>query len=307
MCVRIAPALLVLALALVACGGDDSGGDEARLKAVATTTQVADLLRHVGGERVQVHQILPPEADPHTYEPRPSDAVSLAEASVVFKSGGDLDSWLDELLDSAGGDADVISLIDHVRTIPGDDEADPHWWQDPRNAILAVAAIRDALIDADPDGRATYERNAAGYAKRLERLDSDIATCMRQVPPGRRKLVTSHDALAYFARRYDIEVVGALIPSLSTEGQPSAREIDDLVEQIHDEGVNAIFPEAQVSEKLEQAVSSEAGASVGQALWTDSLGARGSTGHSYLAAMAFNARAMVDGMTSGDVVCHAGP
>ena len=309
---RVLISLLVVACitpVLSSCGDDaGSGGSEAHLTAVATTTHVADFVANVGGERVDVEGILSPGGDPHAYEPRPSDAAALADAAVVFKSGGDVDGWLDELIDNAGADAELVSLIDHVRTIRGEDEHageenDPHWWQDPRNAILAVAAVRDALIDADPEGRDIYRRNAAAYTRRLERLDSAIAACMVKVPTGQRKLVTTHDALGYFARRYDVEVVGALIPSLSTQAQPSLKDIDALVGQIRDEGVQAIFPETAINDRLEQAVSREAGAEVGESLLADSLGREGSTGDTYLEAMASNTEAMVDGMTAGKITC----
>jgi ABC-type Zn uptake system ZnuABC Zn-binding protein ZnuA len=307
---RMPVLLLVLgsiALPLTSCGGDaDSGaGDQAKLTAVATTSQVADLVSNVGGARVDVDGILPSGGDPHAFEPRPSDAASLTDAPVVFRSGGDLDGWLDELLDNAGADADVVSLIDHVHTIRADTggEIDPHWWQDPRNAILAVAAVRDALTEVDPKGRATYRRNAAAYTRRLRRLDSQIAACMARVPAARRKLVTTHDALGYFADRYHVEVVGALIPSLSTQAQPSVEDINALVDQIRDEGVKAIFPETAINDKLEQAVSREADAEVGAPLWTDSLGREGSRGDTYMEAMASNTEAIVDGMTAGQVAC----
>jgi len=126
---------------------------------------------------------------------------------------------------------------------------------------------------------------------------------MAQVPAGLRKLVTTHDALGYFADRYDVEVVGALIPSLSTQAQPSVEDINALVGQIRDEGVKAIFPETAINNKLEQAVSREAGAEVGKPLWADSLGPEGSTGDTYLKAMAFDTEVMVDGMTAGKVAC----
>ena len=294
--------VLLAALVLAGCSSEESGSGE--ITVVATTTQVADLVRNVGGERADVHEIISAGADPHDYEPRPSDAVSLTEAAVVFKSGGDLDGWLDDLLDNAGGDAEVVSLLDHVETIKGEGEIDPHWWQDPRNAMLAAAGARDALTEADPEGRETYRRNAAAYTKELERLDSEIADCMEKVPTGQRKLVTTHDALGYFARRYGVEVVGALIPSLSTQAQPSVRDINALVDQIRDEGVQAIFPETAINDELEQAVSREAGAEVGKALWADSLGREGSSGDTLLKAMAFNTQAMVDGMTDGKVACR---
>ena len=296
------PALLLLLVALAlatGCGDDDGDAGGSEVAAVATTTQVADIVRNVGGDRVEVDGILPVEADPHDYEPRPSDAAALTEADVVFRSGGDIDEWLGELIESAGGDASEVTLLDSVRAL-GDD---PHWWQDPANAILAVGAVRDALVEADPRGRATYERNAAAYTGRLRALDADIEGCIERLPPDTRKLVTTHDSLGYFARRYGVEVIGAVIPSLSTQAQPSARDVDDLVRQIKGEGVEAIFPEVAVSQRLERAISRESGAEVGRELWTDSLGPEGSGAGTYLSAMRANADALAEGMSGGRVRC----
>jgi ABC-type Zn uptake system ZnuABC Zn-binding protein ZnuA len=297
---------LVLAAAVFAGCRDEAGGGDAQVTAVATTTQVADLVRNVGGSRVSVDGILRPNSDPHEYEPRPSDAASLARADIVFRSGGDLDKWLDEIIDNAGGDARQVTLIDSVHTIEGDNETDPHWWQNPRNTILAVDAIRAALAEADPAGRKGYDRRAAAYVRKLRTLDAAIARCVDKVPPDKRKIVTTHDALGYFAERYGVNVIGAVIPSLSTQAQASARDVDKLVNQIRDEGVEAIFPEAAVTQKLEQAISREAGAKVGGRLYADTLGPAGSGAATYLEAMRHNAAALVDGMSGGRVSCDLG-
>jgi zinc/manganese transport system substrate-binding protein len=295
-----APALLVvLVAAVVGCGDGGGSGDDASVSVVTTTTQVADLVANVGGKRVALDSILRPNSDPHEYEPRPSDAAALAKADVVFRSGGDLDEWLDEVVDSAGGDAKQVTLIDSVKR-EGDD---PHWWQDPRNAILAVATIRDALIDADPAGRAGYERRAAAYTARLRRLDADVARCIDRVPQAKRKLVTTHDALGYFAARYGIAVIGAVIPSLSTQAQPSAKDVDELVGQIKREGVEAIFPEASLSRRLEEAISRESGAEVGGQLWADTLGPKGSSGATYIDSIRANVDTLAEGMSGGAVTC----
>jgi zinc/manganese transport system substrate-binding protein len=300
---RRAFAVTAVALALVAVGCGDSEGENGAgggaVAAVATTTIAGDIVGNVGGDRIHVDTLVPADADPHDFEPRPSDAVALADAEVVVKSGGDLDEWLDDLIENAGGDAAELTLLDTVRAI-GDD---PHWWQDPRNAILATEAVRDALAEADPDGGRAYERNAARYVRELRALDDDIEHCMQQVPPEKRKLVTTHDALGYFAERYGLEVIGSVIPSLSTQAQPSAREVAALVEQIEEEGVEAIFPEAAVSQRLERAISRESGAEVGRELWTDSLGGEGSGAETYLDAMRTNADALAEGMSGGSVSC----
>jgi ABC-type Zn uptake system ZnuABC Zn-binding protein ZnuA len=298
---------VVLVASFAGCaerGGGVSG--DARLSAVATTTQVADLVRNVGGPRVSVDGILRPNSDPHEYEPRPSDAASLVHADVVFRSGGDLDEWLDEIIDNAGGDARQVTLIESVHTIERDGETDPHWWQNPRNAILAVGAIRDALAKADPAGKGGYDRRAATYVQKLRALDAGIARCIARVPPDERKIVTTHDALGYFADRYGVRVIGAVIPSLSTQAQASARDVDKLVDQIRSEGAEAIFPEASMTQKLEQAISREAGAKVGGKLYADTLGPEGSGAATYLDAMRHNAAELVDGMSGGRVSCDLG-
>jgi ABC-type Zn uptake system ZnuABC Zn-binding protein ZnuA len=293
---------LLAAAILVATGCRERAGSDAPVTAVATTTQVADLVRNVGGTRVSVDGILRPNSDPHEYEPRPSDAEALTTANIVFRSGGDLDEWLDEIVDNAGGDARQVTLIDSVHRI-GDD---PHWWQNPRNTILAVGAIRDALVKADPAGRRGYDRRAAAYVAKLRSLDAAIARCVDRVPPARRKIVTTHDALGYFADRYGVKVIGAVIPSLSTQAQASARDVNELVDQIRSQGVDAIFPEAAVSQKLEDAISREAGAKVGAKLYADTLGPPGSGAATYLEAMRHNATALVDGMSGGRVACRLG-
>lgn len=292
-------------LALGGCGDSTGGGGAVEL--TATTTQAADFAREIGGSRVAVTQILPANADPHEYEPRPSDAEALAGADLVLRSGGDLDSWLDQLLDSSGSDAPVLTLIDSVpaRT-SGDGEEDPHWWQDPRNAIRAVEAIRDELTAVDPDGAATYERNARVYVAALGRLDRSIERCMDAVPARERKLVTSHDALGYYADRYGIDVIGATIPSLSTQAQPSAGETADLIDLIRRTGVSTIFPEAGVSEELEGAIADGSGATVGGQLWADTLGPEGSDGATYVEAEQSNTAKLVAGFTDGRRSCRIG-
>ena len=295
---------LALATGLAACGSgdDDTGGNGPHV--VATTTQLADLARNVAGDRASVTGILTANSDPHDYEPRPSDARALAGAGPVLQSGGDVDEWLGDLVKSAGADARVVTLIDDVHRRTGEgDEVDPHWWQDPRNVEIAVQRIRDALARTDPGGTATYDANAEAYLARLRALDTAIARCMDGIPATKRRLVTNHDALGYFAERYGITVVGAVIPALSTEARASAGETRALVDTIRREHVSTIFPESSVNPKLEKAIAHEAGAEVGPALWADSLGPKDSTGATYLTSMRFNAEAMAEGFTDGATHC----
>ncbi len=290
--------LLAIALATAACGTTDAGAG-GRVQVVATTTQLADLARNVAGDRARVRGLLTANADPHGYEVRPSDLEAMSGAAVVLKSGGDLDEWLGEAIESAGGDPAVVELLPAMRPLPGD----PHWWQDPRNAVIAVGRIRDALTKADPDGAAAYRANAAAYTRTLRDLDRAVAACIAEVPASARKLVTTHDALGYYARRYGIRVIGAVIPSRSTRGQASAGETHALVETIRRERVRAIFAESSVAPKVEAAIARESGARVGRALYADTLGPEGSEGATYAGSIRANTRALVDGFTGGRGSC----
>ena len=267
---------------------------------VATTTQVGDIARHVAGGRAAVRVLLRPGADPHDYEPRPGDARDLAHARLVLRSGGDVDSWLGDLLRSAGHGARVVTVLDTVRRRGGD----PHWWQDAENGIAGTRAVASALGRADPGGRAVYARRARAYEDRLRSLDRAIASCVARVPPAKRRLVTSHDALGYFAHRYGIEVIGTVIPSLSSQAQPSARDVERLVRRIRRLRVEAIFPESSLNPKLERSLARETGVKVGGVLYADTLGPRGSRGSSYAGSLAVNAERIVRGISGGRVRCR---
>jgi ABC-type Zn uptake system ZnuABC Zn-binding protein ZnuA len=274
MIARLAIALLLLAAVAVVTGRtDDAAGGDGRRVVVATTTQAADLARNVAGDDVEVVGLLAPNADPHDYELRPHDLQALADADLVVRSGGDVDEWVLE----AGSDAPLVTLMQG---------GDPHWWHDPRNAIAAVGVLERAL-----------GTDASGYMARLRTLDRAVAACIAKVPPAQRELVTTHDALGPYARRYGLEVVGAVIPSLSTRGQPSAGEVAALVRTIRAQGVRAIFAESSVNAKVEEAIARETGALVGHPLWADTLGPPGSGGATYIDSIAANTRAITEGLT----------
>jgi ABC-type Zn uptake system ZnuABC Zn-binding protein ZnuA/ABC-type Mn2+/Zn2+ transport system permease subunit len=304
-----AAAVLALALLVAGCGASGSS-DDGRLSVVATTTQLGDLVRNVGGHAVDVTQILRPNTDPHEYEPRPSDVLDTAGAKVVFENGDGLDGWMAKVLDEAGGSPTVVDLGAHVPDrLPGEASGpeasryDPHWWHDPRNVEAAVGAIRDALSRADPAQKRRFARNAAAYLARVRRLDAGIRACFATVPPAQRKLVTDHDAFGYFARRYGVQVIGAVIPSQTTQAQPSAGDIAKLSALIQRERVKAVFPETSINQKLAQALARQTGATAHYDLYGDTLGPAGSPGASYLGMERANANAMVRGFTGGRQGC----
>ncbi len=304
-------AVLVAASALLAgCGGSDSGSG--RPVAVATTTQIGDFVREVGGRDVNVEQILAPNTDPHAYEPRPDDVVATADARIVFENGDNLDAWMSKVVSDSGSDAKVVDL---GRSLPdkrpGESSGpeasrhDPHWWHDPRNAEAAVREIASGLASVDPRHRATFARNAHRYIAKLRRLDAGIARCIREVPAPRRKLVTDHDAFGYFAKRYGIDVVGAVIPSQTTQAQPSAADLKNLASLVRREHVRAIFPETSLSPKLAHTIASQTGASAGYTLYGDTLGPAGSSGDTYVRMERANADEMVKGFTDRRRGCRS--
>jgi ABC-type Zn uptake system ZnuABC Zn-binding protein ZnuA/ABC-type Mn2+/Zn2+ transport system permease subunit len=309
---RLALAMIALPViaALPGCGASSSGSGGGKLDVVATTTQIGDWARQVGGDEVDVHQILKANTDPHDYEPRPADVQAAAGADVVFTNGDNLDHWAGRLVDEARGHPAVVELsaglpdqLPGESTGPEESAHDPHWWHDPTNAVAAVGEMAAALDRADPSARAGIARRARAYEAKLRALDSQISNCLRKIPVGRRKLVTDHDAFGYFAHRYRIEVVGAVIPSQTTQAQPSARELSQLADQVRREHVKAVFPESSLSPKLARAIARDTGANASLILYGDTLGPSGSDGDTYLAMEASNARKIALGLSGGHVRC----
>ena len=299
------------AVALIGGCGTAGGSGNGGPKVVATTTQIADWVREVGGNSIEVDQILQPNTDPHEYEPRPSDVTNAADAKLVFANGDNLDRWIGDIVSESGSNAKIVDLSAAVPIrVPGESSGpeaskyDPHWWHDPRNAEAAVTEIERQLSTADPKDSSIFRRNAATYLSKLRALDSGIQRCMSQIPASARNLVTDHDAFGYFAKRYGITVVGAVIPSQTTQAQPSAKDVSDLTKLIEQQGVKAIFPESSINPKLAEAIASQTGASADYTLYGDTLGPSDSSGATYLKMEQANANAMARGFTGGKSGCR---
>lgn len=297
------------ALALGGCGGS-AGSEGGRPVVVATTTQLGDLTRAIGGPAVRVRQILRANSDPHEYEPRPRDVQDVADARLLLTSGLGIDDWAGDLVPDAGSDARVVDVGAGVPVVraAGAEGRDPHWWHDPRNVAAATRRIeRELLAVAAPQDRAGIARRARAYRERLRRLDRDIRACVARVPPAARRIVTDHDALGYLTDRYGITVVGAVIPSSTTRAQASAGDLADLERAIRRERVRAVFPEASVNAKLAERIAQDTGATARERLYGDALGPDGSRTGTYLGMEAANAEALVRGMTGGAVRCEVAP
>jgi zinc/manganese transport system substrate-binding protein/manganese/iron transport system substrate-binding protein len=288
-----------------ACGGSGSAkaGDGGRLKVVATTTQVADFARNIGGDHVTVTQILKPNVDPHDYEPSPADVQALAEADVVVENGVGLERWLDQTVKSAGFHGTLVDTSKGVTIRKGTGEeaaGDPHIWHNPKNAEVMSRDIAAAFEAEDPGGKAAYEANLASYTGKLDRLDSWIAGQIDTVPADRRKLVTNHDAFGYYIDRYGLQFVGSVIPSFDTSAELSGRDIRDLVAKIKATGVKAVFSETSLPPKTAETIAREAGVKVVEgedALYGDSLGPAGSDGDTYLKMIRHNTQTIVSNLS----------
>jgi ABC-type Zn uptake system ZnuABC Zn-binding protein ZnuA len=303
----LAVAGTVALLAAAGCGkvsGDASG----RLRVVATTTQVADFARNVGGDRVSVHQVLGPNVDPHDYEPSPADIEAIRKADLLVKNGVGLEKWLDKSVSSAGFHGPVVDASKGVTVRRGNGDAeeaagDPHIWHDPLNAKVMAADIAAGLAKADPKHDAEYRQRLAGYQAKLDALDVDIARRIDTIPVDQRKLVTNHDAFGYYVDRYHLEFVGSIIPSFDTSAEMSAKDVNDLVARIKATGTRAIFSESSLPPKTAETIAKEAGVKVeagDNALFGDTLGPKGSAGETYLRMEEHNTKVIVAALGGSD-------
>jgi zinc/manganese transport system substrate-binding protein len=302
----IAVATGLVAVLIAGCAGGDrpagsgaGGAQGATLDVVATTTQVADFARVVGGDRVRVTGLIKPNVDAHDYEPSPADIDAIARADVVLKNGAGLEEWLDDTISSSGFAGPVVDTSQGValRQEEGG-EPDPHIWQNPRNAQLMVATVERALAQAEPAGAARFQTNLTAYTRELQTLDTEVA---RQIDSlANKKLVTNHDAFSYYIDRYGLEFVGSIIPSFDTSAELSGRDIRDLVAKIEQTKVKAIFSETSLPPKTAETIAHEAGVKVVEgedALYGDSLGPPGSDGDTYLKMIRHNTATIVGNLS----------
>jgi ABC-type Zn uptake system ZnuABC Zn-binding protein ZnuA len=310
---RLAIACIVTALA-AGCAGSGTSRPAATpqgagakpapaVRAVATYSVIADLAAQVAGDRAEVIGLVPVGTDPHTYEPRPDDLKRVAQAQVVFYNGFNLELWFDKLIKGSGTRAKVVVASQGVTPIIIHDPLskyqgapDPHAWMDVQNIIqFYIPTILDAFVALDPAGAEIYRRNADLYIAEMEALDRLIRERSITVPLARRKLVTTENALHYFAARYGYKVVG-WVYTLAPEAEPPARRITELVGKIRSEQVPALFVDLTLNPKLMERLSQETGVPIRGALYIDSLGKPGSGADTYSGMMRVNTDILVKGL-----------
>ena len=256
---------LFLAIVLTACSRGSAPD------VLTSTTLLADIARNVAGDRLTVESLLPAGVDPHSYQPVAQDATRIIDSKVLIVHGAHYENFLDSLLESVGGQENVIDVSTGLRLLSDQRGTDPHVWLDPNNVIMYVDNIREGLAQFDPDGAEVYRANASAYIDQLTELDAWIQGQVAQIEPQRRVLVTNHEAFGYFAERYGFTVVGAILPSFSAESAPSAQQMADLIEQIRRYEAPAIFLDASDNPDLARQIAAETGVKVVGDLHLESL------------------------------------
>ncbi|MFJ7282684.1 metal ABC transporter substrate-binding protein [Pseudomonas sp. NPDC099000] len=248
-----------------------------KLQVVTSFSILADMTHQVGGDHIQITNMVGPDADAHTYEPTPDDAKALLKARLIIKNGLGFEPWLDRLVTSTETKAQVISASHGVipRSLNEDGETvpDPHAWHNLANSELYISNITKALIAADPANKADYERNSQAYLKQIYALLAEAKAKLGSLPPGNRKIVTSHDAFGYLGQAYGIDFMAP--QGLSTEREPSAAEVAALITQIRQAKVKAVFMENIKDARLLKQIADESGAHIGGTLYSDALAATG--------------------------------
>jgi manganese/iron transport system substrate-binding protein len=293
---------IFLPLFLFGCTSSESQppGD-GKPQVVATSTIIADLAEEVGGEEINLTGILQPGADPHVYEPVPADSRVLETADLILYNGYNLEPGIIKLMNAAGGKAKKLAVGEVVEPLKlekskGEIVPDPHVWGSAENAILMVNAIRDSLIELSPEDKEKFTQNAEELTNELQQLNNWIQQQIQTIPPEKRKLITTHDAFQYYANTYGLEIAGTLI-GISTEEQPSAQTVKQLVDEIKKIGVPAIFAETTINPALIKTVAQEAGVKLApNELYSDSIGEKGSDGETYIKMMVANTRTIVEAL-----------
>jgi zinc/manganese transport system substrate-binding protein len=267
-----------------------------KINVVASFSILGDFARNVGSDRVNVTTLVGANSDVHVYTPAPADAKKIADAQLVIVNGLGLEGWLPRLVQSSGSKATVVTATANITPRKLGSDADPHAWQSVVNARIYVANIRDALVAADQAGAPAYRANADAYLAKLDVLDREVREAVEQIPQARRKVISTHDAFGYFAAAYGVAFIAP--QGVSTESEPSARDIAAIVTQIRAGKIPAVFLENISDPRLMRRISAETGARIGGTLYSDSLTGENGDAPTYIDMVRHNIRALTSALTN---------
>jgi zinc/manganese transport system substrate-binding protein len=264
-----------------------------RVRVVATFSILGDFVKNVGGDKIEVATLVQPNGDTHVYSPTPDDARLVAAAKIVFVNGLGFEGWMPRLVGASGTKAPLIVASQGVKSLtredkhhPGQTAIDPHAWQSVTNVKIYVANIREGLVSVDPANRGGYEANAMAYLAALDALDKEIREEISKIPPDRRKVITTHGAFGYFAEAYGMQFVSP--EGVSTDVEPSARDVASIIDQIKRQKIPAVFMENINDPRLMQRIADETGAKIGGTLYSDALSAPSGPAGTYVDLMRHN-------------------
>ncbi|WP_312631077.1 metal ABC transporter substrate-binding protein [Pantoea piersonii] len=268
------------------------------VNAVASFTVLADIVKQVGGEHVNVKSLVGPNGDPHTFEPTPQDSQALAKADIVFVSGLGLEGWMDRLVSASGYKGEPVVASRGVSTRSMEEEGktvtDPHAWNSMYNGVIYATNVMNALIKADPQDADAIRRSGENYIQKLQALDSWAKTSFATVPAAKRKVLTSHDAFGYFGQRYGVTFLAPV--GFSTEAEASASEVGSLIKQLQAEHIHTYFIENQTDPRLVKQIASATKAQPGGELYPEALSQASGPAPTYVAAFRHNVDAMIRSM-----------
>ena len=265
-----------------------------RLNVVASFSILADFARQVGGDKVDVTALVGPDSDVHVYTPAPHDARDVGAARLVIINGLGLEGWMPRLLQASASKAKIVVASEGITPRKRGADADPHAWQSVTNAIIYVRNIRDALVAADPADAAIFKANAERYQAQLDALDGEVRAAINQIPEARRKVISTHNAFGYFADAYGVQFIAPL--GVSTETEPSARDVAEIIGQIKQTRIPAVFLENFNDDRLVGRIATEAGSKVGGTLYSDALSDENGHAPTYIDMVRHNIRALTSAL-----------
>ena len=265
-----------------------------RLNVVASFSILGDFVRTIGGDRVDVTTLVGADSDVHVYTPAPSDAKRIADAKLVVVNGLGLEGWLPRLVQSSGSKATVVTASEGIAPHKLGSAADPHAWQSVPNAKVYVTDIANALATAAPDDAEFFRGQAKAYLEKLEMLDREVREAVGKIPPERRKVISTHDAFGYFAAEYGVQFIAPL--GVSTETEPSARDIAGIIGQIKAQKIPAVFLENISDDRLIRRIAAETGAKVGGTLISDGLTGEKGLAPTYIDMVRHNIKALTSAL-----------
>ncbi|MFZ1323223.1 MAG: zinc ABC transporter substrate-binding protein [Ignavibacteria bacterium] len=293
--------LLIFTVIIICSGCKNENSTEevsdGKIVAVSSINIISDIVKNIGGDKVESYSVCGVGVDPHTYHPKPSDPRLISKSNIVFINGFNLEHWIEEMITGADRNKKVVTVSEGITPMTdekGFGDPDPHAWFDVSNVKTYAENITDGLMEIDPKNAEYYDANLKKYLTELDSLNGWIKSEIAKIPEDKRILITSHDAFRYFGRAYGLDVKG--LQGISTEAKVRTEDFKNIIDMIKEKKIRSVFIETSVNPKLLEQISGETGAQVGGTLYSDSIGNEGTDEGSYIGAVRFNVNTIVNSL-----------